>query len=96
MWYDDPFVKFKKRKKNRRRRTSREPILMVNARMLEQRRERMHRIGTVLLFVVSLVGALWVTFQGGKFLVRAHFSEDDAYAFVPLILGRTVGAFPLR
>lgn len=87
MWYDDPFVKFKKRKKNRRRKTSREPILMVNARMLEMRRERMHRIGTVLLFVVSLAGAVWVTFQGGKFLGRALFSENDVYAIRTFDIG---------
>lgn len=87
MWYDDPFVKFKKRKKNRRRKSSREPILMVNARMLEQRRERMHRMGTFLLFAVSAIGALWVTFQGGKFLGRVLFSENEVYAIRSFDIG---------
>ena len=80
MWYDDPFVKFKKRKRNRRRRPSREPILLVNARMLEQRQERMRRVGTVLLCLVAVVGAGWLMAQGGKWVSRALFSQNDFYS----------------
>ena len=82
MWYDDPFVKFKKRKKQNRRRTraSREPILMVNARMLEQRQERMRKVGTVLLCLVALAGAVWLVLQGGRWMGRVLFTQNDFYA----------------
>ena len=80
MWYDDPFVKFKKRKKNRRRRsTGRTPILMVNARMEEKRRDRLNRLGVLVLVLVALAGVGWVFLQGGRLVGRVLFSENARY-----------------
>lgn len=79
MWYDDPFVKLKKRKRNRNRKTHREPILMVNARMMEQRRKRLSRLGTVLLCLAALAGLAWLILQGGRWMGRVLFSENPAY-----------------
>jgi hypothetical protein len=81
MWYDDPFVKFKSRKRRNRRvrRPSREPILMVNARMLDRRRERMQRAGTLFLCVGALLATGWLTVQGGWFFGRLLFSRNPLY-----------------
>jgi len=82
MWYDDPFVKFKKKKKNRRRRTARDPILMVNARTAEVRRERLHRIGAVVI-IFAAIGALgWLVVSGGRYLGRRVFVENPRYTVV--------------
>jgi cell division septal protein FtsQ len=79
MWYDDPFVKLKKRKRNRNRKGHREPILMVNARMMEQRRKRMSRLGTILLCLGAFAGLAWLVFQGGRWMGRVLFTENPAY-----------------
>ena len=80
MWYDDPFVKFRRRKKNRRRRgKDRTAILMVNARMEEKRRERLSRFGVLVLVLAALAGVGWVVVQGGRLAGRLLFSENARY-----------------
>lgn len=79
MWYDDPFVKFKKNKTNRRRKNGQRPILMVHARVAEQRRDRIQRIGAVITLCVALVGSAWAASFGAKLLGRQVFAENKAY-----------------
>jgi cell division septal protein FtsQ len=80
MWYDDPFVKFKKKKKNRRRRTARDPILMVNARTAEVRRERLHRIGALVICLAAIAALGWLLVSGGRFVGRCLFVENPRYS----------------
>jgi cell division septal protein FtsQ len=80
MWYDDPFVKFKKKKRNRRRRTARDPILMVNARTAEVRRERLHRIGAIVVCVAAIGALGWLLISGGRYLGQRVFVENPRYA----------------
>lgn len=80
MWYDDPFVKFKKPRSNRkRRRGGRAPILMVNAKVAQQRREHLQRTATVALCLVALVGITAAVFLGGRMILRQLFSENPEY-----------------
>ena len=79
MWYDDPFVKFKKTKTNRRRKSSRKPILMVNARVAEQRRDRFHKIAAVVTLCAALVGSTWVAAFGAKAVGRQIFADNETY-----------------
>ena len=52
MWFLDSDSRSKFGEGNRRRSSPRQPILMVNARMSEQRRERNHKVGAIVLLVV--------------------------------------------
>lgn len=79
MWYDDPFVKFKKGRTNRKRRSGRGPILMVNAKVAQQRREHMMRLGTVVLCLVAVIGVMGVVFFGGRLALQKLFSENPKY-----------------
>ena len=57
---------------------------MVNARMLDQRRERVRRWSTVLLCLVALVAAGWLMVQGGRFFGRLMFSRNPLYTIAQL------------
>ena len=85
MWYDDPFVKFKKNKTNRRRKSGPRPILMVHAKVAEQRRDRIQRIGAVITLCVALVGSAWVASYGARVLGRQVFAENKAYTIRHII-----------
>lgn len=79
MWYDDPFVKFKKTKSNRRRRSARKPVLMVNARVAEQRRDRIQRSVAVVTLCVTLIGIAWGAAFGARLIGRQIFAENATY-----------------
>ena len=79
MWYDDPFVKLKKKKRNRRRRMAHDPILMVNARTAEVRKERVQRLGALVLCLLALGGVCWLAVTGGRYVGRRLFSENPRY-----------------
>jgi cell division septal protein FtsQ len=96
MWYDDPFVKFKKRKRNRRRRGSRDPILMVNARVLAQRRHRIHRFGAVALFAAAIAGLLWLSLLSGRWAIGALFTTNPRYTITQFDLSSDGKRIPPR
>jgi cell division septal protein FtsQ len=80
MWYDDPFVKLKKGKTNRKRRKGgRGQILMVNAKVAQQRREHLQRVATVVLCTVAFLGVTAVLVMGGRMILRKLYSENPAY-----------------
>ena len=79
MWYrdDDKYSTsglFGNRRENRRN-----SILMVSARMSDQRKERAHRVGAILLVTVVLAGIVWVVLLGAKLIGQSLFSENDRF-----------------
>ena len=79
MWYrdDDKYSSrglFSNRRENRRN-----SILMVSARMSDQRKERVHRVGAILLVTVVLAGMGWVVLLGAKIIGQTLFSENDRF-----------------
>lgn len=76
MWYRDPH---ERRAHNRRRDTGRQAILLVNARMSDQRRQRMHRAGALVIWAVVLVGAAWFSLVGVRWMGRRLFSENPRF-----------------
>jgi cell division protein FtsQ len=79
MWYrdDDKYSTrglFSNRRENRRN-----SILMVSARMSDQRKERAHRVGAILLVTVVLAGIVWVVLLGAKLIGQTLFSENDRF-----------------
>lgn len=79
MWYDDPFVKLKNSKGNRRNKRGRTPILMVNARLTERRRERAHRVAAVGTLFVALMVTTWGAAHAARLLRREVFTENARY-----------------
>ena len=49
---------------------------MVNARIIEKRRDWLNRLGVLALCVTAAVGIAWVVTQGGRLLGRVLFSEN--------------------
>ena len=76
MWYRDPH---ERRVHNRRRNTGRQTILLVNARMSDQRRHRMHRFGALVIWAVVLLGAGWFSVVGTRWMGRRLFSENPRF-----------------
>ena len=79
MWYrdDDKYSSgglFGRRRENRRN-----SILMVSARMSDQRKERVHRVGAILLVTVVLAGMGWAVLLGAKIIGQTLFSENDRF-----------------
>ncbi len=79
MWYDDPFVKFKNTKRNRRTSRGRKSVLMVNARLAEQRRDRAHRFVAVTVITLALAGGTWLTAQAARVVGRHAFTENERF-----------------
>lgn len=86
MWYDDERMMFRQRRANRRRRVREEPVLMVNARLSEQKRDRRHRLGSVVVVTVALAGVLWGVLVGARFLGNVLFSGNSDFAITTLDL----------
>jgi cell division protein FtsQ len=82
MWYDDD----SRRSRNtyNRRRQDVHSILQVTARLSDQRKERMHRLGGLLLLAGALAGALWVFMLGARFVGQKLFSENDYFTIAHL------------
>ncbi len=64
---------------NRRRRGLRTSMLNVSARASEQRAERMHRAGAIVLLLVVLGMAGWLTSVGTQQAVRMLFSANPLF-----------------
>lgn len=79
MWYREERNSRKKRRYNRRLDLERQPILMVTARLAEQKKERMHRVGGILLLALVLGGTVWVTAVGARVVGHRLFTENDRF-----------------
>jgi cell division protein FtsQ len=77
MWLDSEGRTF--REGNRKRSTSRTQILLVNARVSEQRRARNHKIGAIVLTIVALSGLGLATVYGANRTGAALFSSNPVY-----------------
>ena len=62
-----------------RRENRRNSILMVSARMSDQRKERVHRVGAILLTTIVLAGIGWAVLLGAKIIGQTLFSENDRF-----------------
>jgi len=83
MWYRDPH---ERRAHNRRRDSGRQAILLVNARMSDQRKQRMHRAGALVIWTVVLAGAAWFSLVGVRWLGARLFSENPRFIIRHLAL----------
>jgi len=79
MWYKEDRRYPKRKYANRRLNTGRNSILMVSARASEQRKQRMHRVGALVLMTVVLVGASWMIMTGAQFVGERLFSMNDRF-----------------
>lgn len=52
---------------------------MVNARMLDRRRQRVQRVGTLVLCLTALLASGWLIVQAGKFSGQLLFSRNPLY-----------------
>ena len=79
MWYrdDDKYSSrglFSSRRENRRN-----TILSVSARLSDQRKERAHRVGAILLATVVLAGMVWMVLLGSKVIGQTLFSGNPRF-----------------
>ena len=79
MWYRDDDKYSNRRLFGNRRENRRNSILMVSARLSDQRKDRAHRIGAVLLVTVALAGIVWVVLLGAKIIGQTLFSENNRF-----------------
>lgn len=79
MWFDDDSSGSRRRKYNRRISADRQPILLVNARLSEHRRDRMSRAGAITMMVIAIAGAIWVFMLGARYLGEKLFSKNDQF-----------------
>ncbi len=78
MWYEEDSKRSRRGSFNRRRQDV-HSILMVSARLSEQRKERMHRVGGLMLLAVALAGMLWAFMLSARALGQKLFSENDYF-----------------
>jgi cell division septal protein FtsQ len=83
MWYMDEPRRALGRKHNRRRDDGRNLILMVDARLNEQR-QNMHRTGAAVLLCVVLAGAAWFGLRGARYLGQMLYSGNERYLITHL------------
>ncbi len=67
------------RNRNRRARPSRGTVLMVTARLAEQRAERLHRISAIALLTAALTLAGWLGLRGARMLGRVFFTDNPSF-----------------
>jgi len=79
-WFDEKQGRTKRRRTNRRTRNTREPLLMVSARMSEQRRERRHRLGSMVLITLSVVLFAMLVVLALRYTGRVLFTENRQFA----------------
>jgi len=79
MWYRDDDKYSNRRLFGSRRENRRNSILMVSARLSDQRRERAHRVGAILLVTVVIAGAIWMTLLGTKLIGQSLFSQNHRF-----------------
>lgn len=96
MWYELDKDSLDPRRRGRNRRVvsgGRESIFQVRASLSAQRRERMHKVGALVLVLVVLAGTVWAVTTGMRVIGRELFSENDRFAIRELEI-RTDGKLP--
>ncbi len=78
MWYTDD-TESRRRTLNRRFDGGRNSILMVSARMSEQKKDRAYRTGAIVLAAVALAGILWAIVFGARLIGESLFSRNDRF-----------------
>ncbi len=68
-----------RRRTNRRRIDRREPILMVNARLMERQRERAGRVGALALAAAVFACAIWASIAVGNLIEDTLFSKNGFF-----------------
>ncbi len=79
MWYRDDNKYSNRKLFGNRRENRRNSILMVRARLRDQRRERAHRVGAILLVTVVVAGTIWMTLLGTKLIGQSLFSRNPRF-----------------
>ncbi len=79
MWYKDDFSYHRRESLNRRRENLRESILLVNARVGEERKARLHRLGAIVVLTAVLAGTLWAVLLGSRYVARRLFTQNDRF-----------------
>ncbi len=68
------------RRRAGRRRSSRRPrVYRVNARLAEQKKERRHRVGGLVLFLTIAAATVWLALMGARVFGDMLFRENDLY-----------------
>ncbi len=84
---------FRKRKvesnQNRRRGSSRDQLLMVSARASDKGRDRVHKIGAIVLLLVAVAGSVWAAVSGAHRLGEWLFVHNDKFTIQHLDLQST-------
>ena len=96
MWFLDSDSRSKFGEGNRRRSSPRQPILMVNARMSEQRRERNHKVGAIVLLIVSVTLLVLATVSGAHLVGNSLFARNDQFIIRHLDLKSNGRLLPLH
>ncbi|NKB24509.1 MAG: FtsQ-type POTRA domain-containing protein [Kiritimatiellae bacterium] len=78
MWFNDASVTTKNRKKNRRK-PARQPILRVNARVVDKKKARTRRWKTLLVMTAAIGGTSWLIVAGVQSLGALLFSENEKF-----------------
>jgi cell division protein FtsQ len=74
---------------NRRRVYSRNPILRVSARASEQRRDRLHKAGAIVVLCAALGGTGWAAVAGAELIRERLFTRNDYFTVRALKLSST-------
>jgi cell division septal protein FtsQ len=85
-WHDEEYPTIRKRKNSRKRKSSREPLLLVNARVKEQRRMWRQRWTSVFILTLSLAAAVWLLLLGTQSLGKLLFSDNDQFVINELVI----------
>ena len=76
----------RKKRKNRRQGSRPTTLLMVNARLAEQRKARMYRVGTGAVILSGFSGLVWLGAMGVQFFTRLLFTENPRFSIQRLDL----------
>ncbi len=84
-WNEEKPITVRRRRKNPKRRRKKEPILLVKARKAEQHKEWRHRMGSIVMVTVILVGVIWLSMMGVQALGKILFTENKQFQIEKLV-----------
>lgn len=79
MLFDNDDRYMRRREVNRRLSDAKGSILMVTARVSEQKKKRMHRLGAIILILVVTAGTVFAAVQGAQIVFDKLFAENDRF-----------------